>query len=211
MVQAMIKKMLMIILLVGLVNPVLASSDIDKIMVFGDSLSAAYGIDYDKGWVTLLKERLKANDYAIDVVNASISGNTSGNGLNRIKKDLAEHSPDLLILELGGNDGLRGHPPMRLQSNLEAMIRICQENDVQVLLVAMRLPPSYGRRYTEAFANVYPKVAEKYDVPLVKEFIDNIGTESDLMQGDGIHPNEKGQPLLLDNVWPQLEELLKAE
>lgn len=211
MVQAIAKKMLMIILLVGLLNPVLADSEINKVMVFGDSLSAAYGIDYDKGWVTLLEQRLADENFAIEIVNASISGNTSGNGLNRIEKDLDKHKPDLLILELGGNDGLRGHPPQRLKSNLEAMIKICQARDVQVLLVAIRLPPSYGRRYTEVFASIYPKIAEKYDVPLVKQFIDNIGTEDNLMQRDGIHPNEKGQPLLLDNVWPTLETMLKAD
>ena len=209
MVQAIAKKMLMIILLLGWLSPLAANEKIDKIMVFGDSLSAAYGIEYSKGWVTLLQQRLESENLDVDVVNASISGNTSGNGLNRIKKDLAEHQPDLLVLELGGNDGLRGHPPMRLESNLAAMIEICQSQGVQVILVAMRLPPSYGRRYTEAFADVYPRLAEKYEVPLVKEFIDNIGVESDLMQSDGIHPNEKGQPLLLDNVWPAIEKLLR--
>jgi len=211
MVHAMLKKMLVIIILIGFTNPLWADSKIAKVMVFGDSLSAAYGINYDKGWVTLLEQRLAAQDYDIEVINASISGNTTGNGLNRIKKDLAQHKPDLLILELGGNDGLRGQSLKRMQNNLETMIEISEQENVQVLLVAMRLPPSYGRRYTEAFAKVYPLVAEKYGVPLVKEFIDNIGVESDLMQNDGIHPNEKGQPVLLDNIWPALKELLDAD
>ena len=173
-----------------------------------DSLSAAYGIDYKYGWVSLLKQRLDEQGYDVEVINASISGNTSGNGLTRIAKDLEKHDPDLLILELGGNDGLRGHPPKRLKENLRAMIEISRANGTQVLLVGMQLPPSYGKRYTTAFANVYPELAQEMNVPLVESFIDTVGIDLSLMQNDRIHPNEKGQPLLLDNVWPQLKALL---
>ncbi|MEL0037419.1 MAG: arylesterase, partial [Gammaproteobacteria bacterium] len=158
--------------------------------------------------VKLLQEQLDKNEYPVEVINASISGNTSGNGLTRIEKDLATHSPDILILELGGNDGLRGHPPARLKSNLKKMIEICQSNNVEVLLVGMQLPPSYGKRYTTAFANIYPALSEEMKVPLVKSFIDTVGVDSELMQDDRIHPNEKGQPLLLNSVWPELKAML---
>lgn len=209
MVQVNLKKMLLFVLFSLWTVCACANERIETIMVFGDSLSAAYGIDDKLGWVNLLQQRLDQSGYDINVVNASISGNTSGNGLHRIGKDLDLHSPDLLILELGGNDGLRGHPPQRLKQNLIKMIEICQARDIDVLLVAMQLPPSYGRRYTEAFADVYPSVAEATGVPLVKTFVDNIGTNVSLMQNDRIHPNEKGQPLLLDNVWPQLKMMLE--
>ena len=208
MVQQYFKKVLLSLFLVFTVTYTYGDEPVSRIMVFGDSLSAAYGIPAEYGWVQLLQERLEEKNYEIDVINASISGNTSGNGLNRIEKDLAAHEPDLLILELGGNDGLRGHPPMRLKSNLKKMIHICQEQGVEVLLVGMQLPPSYGKRYTDTFAAIYPQVAEEMDVPLVKSFIDMVGVDPDLMQNDRIHPNEKGQPLLLDSVWPYLEKML---
>ena len=186
-----------------------SAADKDKtIIVFGDSLSAAYGINYSDGWVSLLEKKLADNNHSVAVVNASISGNTSGNGLGRIENVLDRHQPDIFILELGGNDGLRGHPPKRLESNLKKMITICKKRNIQVLLVAMQLPPSYGKRYTEAFANVYPKVAEDTGVPLVNDFVTNVGVKSELMQRDGIHPNKDGQPLLLNNIWPYILELL---
>jgi acyl-CoA thioesterase-1 len=207
-VQGQYKKLLLVIWLFLTATSIQASQAIKSIMVFGDSLSAAYGIDYDAGWVTLLEQRLDKKGYDIEVINASISGNTSGNGLNRIEKDLEKHDPDLLILELGGNDGLRGHPPKRLKENLRSMIEISRARGTEVLLVGMQLPPSYGKRYTTAFAKVYPELAEEMNVPLVESFIDTVGVDLELMQNDRIHPNEKGQPLLLDNVWPQLKALL---
>lgn len=207
MVQPFFKKVLLSLFLLTSLSS-LAGESVSKVMVFGDSLSAAYGIPAEYGWVQLLQERLDEKDYKVEVINASISGNTSGNGLNRIKKDLETHSPDILILELGGNDGLRGHPPARLKSNLKKMIEICQANNVEVLLVGMQLPPSYGKRYTTAFANLYPEIAEEMNVPLVKSFIDTVGVDPELMQNDRIHPNEKGQPLLLDSVWPSLKAML---
>ena len=207
MVQSFAKKVLLSLLFVSCLLS-LAEQPNSKVMIFGDSLSAAYGIPVESGWVQLLQERLDEKNYKVQVINASISGNTSGNGLNRIKKDLDTHTPDILILELGGNDGLRGHPPARLKSNLIKMIEICQANNVEVLLVGMQLPPSYGKRYTTAFANLYPEIAEQMNVPLVESFIDTVGVDSELMQNDRIHPNEKGQPLLLDSVWPSLKAML---
>jgi len=178
------------------------------VMVFGDSLSSGYGFDHQYGWVKLLEERLSGTTGDHTVVNASISGNTSGNGLGRIKSDLSLHNPDILILELGGNDGLRGHPPAMFKSNMKKMIEIAQENNTEVLLLGIRLPPSYGKRYGKAFESVYQQLAEQYKLPLVPFFMEGVGTNPKLMQKDGIHPNIKGQTTLLENVWPRLEAML---
>jgi len=178
------------------------------IMVFGDSLSAGYGLDSQSGWVKLLEKRIAENNSEYNIVNASISGNTSGNGLGRIKTDLELHDPDILILELGGNDGLRGHPPALFKSNMEKIIQYSQAKNVRILLLGIKLPPSYGKRYSRAFESVYADLAETYQVPLVPFFMDKVGINKELMQKDGIHPNVKGQPLLLDNVWPVLKPML---
>jgi len=178
------------------------------IMVFGDSLSSGYGFDNQYGWVKLLEQRLDKSADQHQVVNASISGNTSGNGLGRIKTDLELHNPDILILELGGNDGLRGHPPTLFKSNMDKIIQISQEKNIKVLLLGLKLPPSYGRRYGKAFESVYQQLAETYQLPFVPFFMDKVGVNRELMQKDGIHPNVKGQSVLLDNVWPVLKPIL---
>jgi len=179
------------------------------IMVFGDSLSASYGMKVEDGWVNLLGIRLEENGIAHKIANASISGNTSGNGLGRIKIDLELHEPDILILELGGNDGLRGHSPKLFKSNMEKIIQQALAKNIEVLLLAIKLPPSYGRRYGKAFDAVYVELTEQYPITLLPFFMDKVAGDTELMQGDGIHPNEKGQPLLLDNVWVYLEKMLQ--
>lgn len=178
------------------------------IMVFGDSLSSGYGFDHQYGWVKLLEQRLSESSGEHSIINASISGNTSGNGLGRIKSDLSLHNPDIVILELGGNDGLRGHPPAMFKSNMKKIIEIVLKKQTEVLLLGIKLPPSYGRRYSKAFESIYQQLAEDYELPLVPFFMEGVGTNQTLMQKDGIHPNRKGQPLLLDNVWPRLEAML---
>jgi acyl-CoA thioesterase I len=180
-----------------------------KILVFGDSLSAAYGMPMANGWVTLLQRRLLANELNYRVINASISGNTSGNGLARVKDDLELHQPDIMLLELGGNDGLRGFPPSRFKINMRKIIEAALERDIKVVLLGIKLPPSYGKRYIEAFESVYVELANDYQLPFVPFFMEKVGDNPRLMQRDGIHPNEKGQPQLLDNVWPTLESILK--
>ncbi len=177
-------------------------------MVFGDSLSSGYGFDHQLGWVKLLEQRLLKYSSQHQVVNASISGNTSGNGLGRIQADLELHKPEILILELGGNDGLRGHPPALFKSNMEKIIQLSQQHNAQVLLLGLKLPPSYGRRYSKIFAAVYEDLAKTYQLPFVPFFMDKVGTDPDLMQNDGIHPNVKGQLVLLENVWPVLKPML---
>lgn len=179
-----------------------------RILVLGDSLSAAYGIDEEEGWVNLLDERLEREGYPHRVVNASVSGETSKGGLKRLPRLLSEHNPEWVILELGGNDGLRGYPVSDLADNLTAMIQLSREQGAEVLLLGMQIPPNYGPRYTDQFTAVYPQLAQEEDVPLVAFMLEGIATKDELMQRDGIHPNAEAQPKILDNVWPTLREVL---
>lgn len=178
------------------------------LLVLGDSISAAFGLDTRQGWVSLLEQRLAAEGFDYQVVNASVSGDTSAGGLARLPTLLTEHRPDLLIVELGGNDGLRGQPPVQLQQNLAAIIQSARESGARVLLLGMQLPPNYGARYNALFSQVYADVAGAAQVPLLGFFLDGVGGVPALMQGDGIHPNAAAQPRLLDNLWPQLKPLL---
>ena len=178
------------------------------LLVLGDSISAAFGLDTRQGWVSLLEQRLAAEGFDYQVVNASVSGDTSAGGLARLPTLLAEHRPDLLIVELGGNDGLRGQPPAQLQQNLAAIVQSARASGARVLLLGMQLPPNYGARYNALFSQVYADVAGAAQVPLLGFFLDGVGGVPALMQGDGIHPNAAAQPRLLDNLWPQLKPLL---
>lgn len=177
------------------------------VLVLGDSLSAAYGIERQQGWVSLLRERLDGN---ANVVNASISGETSSGGANRLPELLGQHEPDIVLLELGGNDGLRGLPPGQFEANMAAMIEASQAAGAEVLLLGIDIPPNYGRAYRDAFTAVYERLAEEYEVPLVPFLLDGVALEEQLMQDDGIHPTAEAQPVILDNVWPQLAPLLEA-
>lgn len=178
------------------------------LLVVGDSISAAFGLDSRQGWVALLEKRLEQEGFEHSVVNASISGDTSAGGSARLSALLAEHQPALVIIELGGNDGLRGQPPAQLQQNLASMVEKSRQAGAKVLLLGMRLPPNYGVRYTTAFAQVYADVAAQEEVDLVPFFLEGVGGVPGMMQADGIHPGEPAQALLLDNVWPRLEPLL---
>ncbi|WLG97408.1 arylesterase [Pseudomonas sp. R3-56] len=178
------------------------------VLIVGDSISAAFGLDTRQGWVSLLEQRLKAEGFDDKVVNASISGDTSAGGLARLPTLLAAHKPELVVLELGGNDGLRGQPPTQLQQNLAAMIDSSRASGAKVLLLGMQLPPNYGRRYTEAFSKVYSTLAEEKKVPLVPFFLKDVGGVQGMMQGDGLHPSVAAQGKLLENVWPTLKPLL---
>lgn len=178
------------------------------LVVLGDSISAAYGIDEQVGWVQLLRNRLAERDLNVEVVNASVSGETSSGGLARLPRLLQEHSPRWLVVELGGNDGLRGYPPQALQGNLQRMVKMARAQGAEVLLLGMQMPPNYGKAYTRAFAAVYPKVAAAEQVPLVPFFLEPVALVDGAMQQDGIHPTAKAQPALLDHVWPCLEAIL---
>lgn len=179
-----------------------------SVLVVGDSISAAFGMDTRQGWVALLEKRLAEGGFPQSVVNASISGDTSAGGLARLPTLLAQHQPELVIIELGGNDGLRGQAPAQLQQNLAAMVDRSRAAGAKVLLLGMQLPPNYGQRYTRAFAAVYENLATEKQVPLVPFFLEGVGGVAGMIQADGIHPTVSAQPRLLDNVWPQLQPLL---
>ncbi|MBC8649471.1 arylesterase [Pseudomonas sp. MTM4] len=178
------------------------------VLVVGDSISAAFGLETSQGWVHLLQQRLE--DEALDhrVVNASISGDTSAGGLSRLPALLDEHEPEVVILELGGNDGLRGQSPAQLKQNLAAMTEMSQQADAKVLLLGMRLPPNLGQRYTTAFAQAFDSLAADKELPYVPFFLEGVGGVEGMMQPDRIHPTASAQQRLLDNVWPVLEPLL---
>lgn len=178
------------------------------LLVVGDSISAAFGLDSSQGWVHLLEKRLAEQGYPHRVVNASLSGDTSAGGVARLPALLVEHRPSLVIVELGGNDGLRGQPPAQLQQNLAAMVEQSQKAGAKVLILGMQLPPNYGVRYTTAFARVFSQVAQERQVPLVPFFLQGVGGVPGMMQYDGIHPAAQAQPILLDNLWPSLKPLL---
>lgn len=174
------------------------------ILVVGDSLSAGYGIELDEGWVALLQERVGGED-PYRVVNASISGDTTAGGVARLGKALARHRPRLVVIELGGNDGLRGLPLKVVERNFEAMIQNSRAAGAEVALLGMRIPANYGRRYAEKFHDLYLALAERHDLPVVDFFLDGVALDAGMMQADGIHPNAAAQPRLLDNAWPAIE------
>jgi acyl-CoA thioesterase-1 len=180
------------------------------ILVIGDSLSAAYGLEIQAGWVVLLQQRLKAEGYSHQVVNASISGDTTASGLARLPQALNKHRPEIVIIELGGNDGLRGLPLAQMKHNIAAMITKARAQGAKVLLVGVLLPPNYGRAYVEKFRAVFRELAERYDVPLAPFILEGVATRTDLMQSDGIHPTARAQPIMLDNVWPYLAPLISG-
>ena len=178
------------------------------VLVFGDSLSAGYGIDVDQSWTTLLQERLEQQGYEHRVINASISGETTEGGAARIEQALSDFGPALIILELGGNDGLRGFPSKRMKGNLGKIISTSKTSGAAVVLLGIRIPSNYGRRYTDAFENVYRELAAEYEIPWIEFFMESVVLNENLMQDDGIHPNAAAQPILLDNVWPIINNAL---
>lgn len=177
-------------------------------LVVGDSLSAAYGIPPDKGWVALLDERLQAKDTDYQVINASVSGETTSGGLTRLPALLSQHQPDVVLIELGANDALRGLSVTVIRENLKALIQQSLDAGSRVLLIGIRIPPNYGPQYTEAFFGLYAELADLYEVPRVPFLLENVALDWNLMQSDGHHPNAAAQPLILDNVWPYLKPLL---
>ena len=179
------------------------------LLVLGDSLSAAYGLPREKGWVTLLEERLKARKFNYRVVNASISGETSAGGASRIEALLRQHRPQILILALGANDGLRGLPIEQLETNLEAMILAAQRSHAKVLLVGMRLPPNFGPAYTRRFTAVYAELARRHRTAYVPFLLEGFADRPEYFLADGIHPNAAAQPLILDRVWQALAPMLR--
>src|SRR6056297_1448951 len=178
------------------------------VLVLGDSLSAGYGLAVEEIWVSLLASRLAQEGYGHRVVNASVSGDTTSGGLARLGGALTRHEPELVIIELGGNDGLRGLPLDVVRSNFEAMIEQSRQAGAEVVLLGMRIPVNYGPRYAESFHALYGELAETYDLEWVEFFLDGVALDDGLMQADGIHPNAEAQPLMLDNAWPAVAAAL---
>jgi acyl-CoA thioesterase-1 len=196
--------------MVFLLANVSAKAEAPVILVFGDSISAGYGLArVEQGWVELLRTRLKSEGYGYQVVNASVSGETTAGGLARLPRALELHHPKIVILELGGNDGLRALPVPQMRSNFQQMISLSTAAGAKVLVLGMRIPPNYGPQYTSQFEAVYGELARADKLPLVPFLMDHIALQPSLMQGDDIHPNVDGQPVLLDNVWPMLQPLLR--
>jgi acyl-CoA thioesterase-1 len=194
------------ILIVGLFS---SSVMAKNILVLGDSISAAYGFGVEKGWVNLLAIRLKQQNYTdYTLINASVSGNTTGDGLGRLTALLKKHQPKIIIIELGGNDGLRGYPTKIIETNLQKIIDLSRDNAIKIVLAGIEIPPNYGQRYTDLFRQSFSIIASKNDVPFLPFILKGVAINSNLMQKDGIHPTAEAQPMLLDNIWPLLKPLL---
>jgi acyl-CoA thioesterase-1 len=199
----------LLILLILFAANVPARAETPVILVFGDSISAGFGLTHlEQGWVALLQTRLKHEDYGYQVVNASVSGETTAGGLARLPRALNLHQPRIVILELGGNDGLRALPIAQMRANLTRMTELAAAAGAKVLLLGMRIPPNYGPDYTEQFHACYSDLARDKKLSFVPFLMSDIAQFTNLMQADGIHPNELGQPKLLANVWPSLQPLL---
>jgi len=205
--RAALSALLFGVSLVALANPAQAKS----ILVLGDSLSASYQIQFEQGWVNLLTNRLKVSHPKVQVTNASFGGATTAAGVQRLPTLLEEVKPDLLILELGGNDGLQGKPLTYIKANLSNIIHTAQTAGTDVLLLGIKIPPNYGTRYTEPFFNQYEELATQYNLLYVPFMLQGIIENSSLMQNDGIHPTAEAQPIILDNIWPAITKALELK
>lgn len=206
MFKKQIRQCLIIVTLLCMSSFVSAST----LLVMGDSLSAAYNLRQQDGWVSLLKKQLSQSHPEIDIINASVSGETTQGGLSRFNDLLATHKPSLVLLELGANDALRGYPLDQTTLNLEKMVEQAQESGAVVLLIGNQIPQNYGKRYTEMFFNLYKNIATKYDIAYIPFMLEGVALNKDLMQNDGLHPNKAGQPIVLQNILPHLKPLLDS-
>lgn len=184
------------------------SADRPRLLVVGDSLSAGYGLATGESWTALLQEKLDRLGYPHRVINASISGDTTRGGLARLPRALTIHQPEIVVIELGGNDGLRALPPDEIRRNLDGMVALSQERGAEVIITGIRVPPNYGPVYAEKFQAAFRSVAEERQVPLTPFVLEGIALEPGMMQEDGIHPTAAAQPTILQNLWPWIEPLL---
>lgn len=211
--RSIMRVVLLSLLLMGLsclifiTTPAYAANN--SILIYGDSLSAAYGIPQQLGWVSLLQQRLDDQHYPYKVINASVSGETSIGGLSRLSATLNDHQPSIVILELGANDGLRGLPLTAMQANLGQIIEQSKKSGAKVLLIGMKIPPNYGAKYSQSFTQKYYQLSQEYKVPRVPFMLKGMENRPELIQDDGLHPNVQGQPIILENIWPQLKRILK--
>jgi acyl-CoA thioesterase-1 len=180
-----------------------------SIVVLGDSISAGYGIDVNAGWVNLLQQKFKALPSDVVIHNESISGDTTAGGLARLDPLLSRHKPAWVLVELGANDGLRGLSPQEMKSNLTEIVKRSQKAGAKVMLLGMKIPPNYGKRYIDLFYNIYPQLADELNLPLVPFILEDVALKPEMMQADGLHPNALGQPLIAEKVWGYVMPLLK--
>ncbi|MFK5986755.1 MAG: arylesterase [Pseudomonadota bacterium] len=197
----------LVVLIMGLLllNTIKAQ---DNILILGDSLSAAYRLKQQQSWVYLLQQRLNQSYPQYQLINESTSGHTTANGLNQLKPALQQYRPRIVIVELGANDGLRGLPISYAKKNLQAIIELSQQQQAKILILGMRIPPNYGKKYTQAFAAMYQQLAKQYQQLLVPFMLDGVSGNPTLIQADGLHPNAKAQPLILGNIWSSLNSIL---
>ena len=185
-------------------------ADTKKLLIFGDSISAGYGIKESENWVALLADNLNKNsNINFILINSSVSGDTTSGGVSRIKKALKVHSPDYVLIELGGNDALRGYPITNIQENLERIVSKVLEEKSKPILMQIKIPPNYGRRYVSAFENLYPTISKTYQIPLMDFLLENVALDQNLMQADGIHPNSKAQPIIAKQIYIEIKNILK--
>jgi len=196
------------LLFLVLLNPLVAIAQSNTILVLGDSLSSGHGVRSGKGWVDLLQNKLNQINKNYTVINASISGDTTQGGLNRVQRSLNKHKPKIVILQLGANDGLRGLPLSNMKSNLQQIVEHCQKTGARVLVVGMQLPPNYGKHYTQQFANTFMEVAQESNSVLVPFLLEGFADNMSYFQSDGLHPKAKGQILMMQNVLSGLDKLL---
>ena len=185
------------------------TADTKKLLIFGDSISAGYGIKESENWVDLLTNKLNENskiNYIL--INSSVSGDTTSGGASRIKKTLEVHSPDYVLIELGGNDALRGYPITNIQKNLERIVSKVLEEKSKPILMQIKIPPNYGKRYVNAFENLYPMISKNYQIPLMDFLLENVALDQNLMQLDGIHPNSKAQPIIAKQIYNEIKNIL---
>ena len=200
-------KFLFAIIMLCLPELVIAQSQ--PILVLGDSISAGYGLEVSQGWVSILEKKLIETNRHYSIINASISGETSAGGLSRLNALLSTHKPSIILVQLGANDGLRGLSPVQMKNNLSEIVNLSQQSGAKVILLAMKIPPNYGKRYVEQFYAVYPQLAQALTVQLVPFILEDVALNKDLMQADGLHPNAKAQSILADKIEPYLFPLLK--
>ena len=180
----------------------------ETLLILGDSISAGYGINQKDNWVSMLQSKFKNDGTSIKLINSSVSGDTTSGGLQRLKRDLQKFDPDYVLIELGGNDALRGYPIKRIKDNLQTMIALIKNNNSKALLMQIRIPPNYGQKYTLAFERIYLELASSEEIYFLPFMLENVGLNPDLMQPDGIHPNAKAQPLIAKDMKKNLDNLL---
>ena len=198
------KKLFIFVLIFS--NSIIA--DDKKLLILGDSISAGFGIKESQNWTTLMKSSFSKEGKSLKIINSSISGDTTSGGLSRISRDLNTYKPDFVLVELGGNDALRGYPISRIKQNLLKIVSIISNNQSIAIIMQIKIPPNYGKKYIEAFENIYSEVASETDAKLISFMLENVALKEDLMQPDGIHPNEKAQPVIAEQIKEEIGYLI---